>query len=183
MDNATIVPSVDTAHGDNDAKWLPDSRRVVVHAKNRANTSPARPFPRARASPRVDLHRVICNIKFKLANRSHATTFLACPGCAPFDHTRRGSCRAVARQGARVHAGLRDLARHWHGSVRRAGDLHSHDHVAGARHQHEWADRTPGAPARSAPRQSRRMGARTVVLPGLSGVAGRQYWYGHYGVD
>ena len=57
------------------------------------------------------------------------------------------------------------------------------DHGAGARHRHQRADRAPGAPARSAPRQSRRVGARTVVVSGLSGVAGRRYRHGHHGVD
>ena len=99
---------------------------------------------------------------------------------APFDQTRPGACRTVARQGPRVHAGLRHLARHWHGRAGRARDLHPRDHGAGARHQHQRADRAPGAPARSAPRQSRRVGARAVVVSGLSGVARHRYRYGHH---
>ena len=97
--------------------------------------------------------------------------------------TRPGSCRTVALKGSSFHAGMRHLARHWYGRARRARDLHSHDHGAGARHQHRRADRTPRAPARSAPRQSRRVGARTVVLSGLSGVARRRHRHGHHRVD
>ena len=89
--------------------------------------------------------------------------------------------RSLAKD-ASVHAGLRALARHRHGRVRRARDLQSRDHGAGARHQHRRADRAAGAPARPAPRQSRRVGARAVVLSGLPGVAGRRHRHGHHRV-
>ena len=85
--------------------------------------------------------------------------------------------------GPGVYARLRRLARHRHRRLRRARDLRPRRYRAGARDQHQRADRAPGAPARSSSRQSRRVGARTVVLSGLSGVARRRYRDGGHRLD
>ena len=57
------------------------------------------------------------------------------------------------------------------GAMVGAADIRPHDHRAGARHRHQRAGRAAGPSARSAPRQSRRVGDRIVVLSGLPGVA------------